>query len=88
MDPNENVRQQNALIAAMDRADRDGRDPSALAAELRELQQALREWLAAGGFAPTERLITECCCDEHPDQCWVHERDDSGDCYPHSDAAW
>lgn len=87
MDPNENVRQQNALIASIDRADRRGDDPSEMAAELRELQQALSEWLSNGGFAPTVHLITDCCCEEHPGECWVHEPDDSGDMY-HSDAAW
>lgn len=59
MDPNENVREQNAIRICAQRAQRDGNAPCDIDAErLADLDDALTAWLAHGGFAPTERLLT------------------------------
>lgn len=43
MDPNANLREQQQLYGATDRADR---------VRLRELREALQQWLASSGFEP------------------------------------
>jgi hypothetical protein len=58
MDPEENVRQQNAIRLALARQARDyGSHDNDDLERLAELDDALCSWLANGGFAPTTKLM-------------------------------
>jgi hypothetical protein len=53
MDPNANILRQRAIALSLKSRSLPPGERKDLRAELRELKQALREWLARGGFAPT-----------------------------------